>query len=77
MRTIALITEYNPLHNGHKLQIDIARNQFNAECVVVAMSGNFTQRGEPAVFSKVIRANMAIECGADIVYEIPCCFATS
>ncbi len=77
MRTIGLITEYNPLHNGHKLQIDLARSKFHADCVIVAMSGNFTQRGDPAVLDKTIRAQMAIECGADAVIEIPCCFATS
>lgn len=77
MKTVGIIAEYNPLHNGHLFQLETARKLYGADCVVVAMSGNFTQRGDLAVFEKKIRAQMAVECGADVVIEIPSCFATA
>ncbi len=77
MRTIAIIADYNPFHNGHQLQLRLARENYGADRIVVVMTGNFTQRGDPAVFSKTIRAEMAIKCGADVVIEIPFGFATS
>lgn len=77
MRTIAIIADYNPFHNGHQLQLRLARESYGADRVVVAMTGNFTQRGDPAVFSKTIRAEMAVKCGADVVIEIPFGIATS
>lgn len=77
MKTVGIIAEYNPLHNGHLFQLEAARKLYGADRVVVAMSGNFTQRGDLAVFEKKIRAQMAVECGADVVIEIPSCFATA
>lgn len=74
---VGIVAEYNPFHNGHKLQIDYAKNELHADAVVVAMSGNFTQRGEIACFDKYLRAEAALKCGADIVLEIPTIFATS
>ena len=74
---IGIVAEYNPFHNGHKLQIEYARNVLGADQIIVAMSGSFIQRGEIACFDKYTRANAAIICGADIVLEIPTIFATS
>ena len=73
---VGIVAEYNPFHNGHKLQIDYAR-QLEAEQIVVAMSGSFTQRGEISCFDKYTRAKAALTSGADIIFEIPTIFATS
>lgn len=74
---IGIVAEYNPFHNGHKLQIDYAKNTLHANQVVVAMSGSFTQRGEIACYDKYTRAHAALVSGADIIFEIPTIFATS
>ncbi len=74
---VGIVAEYNPFHNGHKLQIDYAKNVLHADAVVVAMSGNFTQRGEIACFDKYTRTHAALVSGADIIFEIPAIFATS
>lgn len=74
---VGIVAEYNPFHNGHKLQIDYAKNVLKADAVVVAMSGSFTQRGEIACFDKHTRAHAALVSDADIVFEIPTIFATS
>lgn len=74
---VGIVAEYNPFHNGHKLQIDYAKNVLGADAVIVAMSGSFTQRGEIACFDKYARAEAALKCGADIILEIPTIFATS
>ena len=70
--TVGIICEYNPLHLGHKKQIDRIREEFGAETAIVcAMSGNFVQRGAPAILDKSLRAKAAILCGADLVLELP------
>ncbi|QFJ55528.1 nucleotidyltransferase family protein [Pseudobutyrivibrio xylanivorans] len=74
---VGIVAEYNPFHNGHKLQIEYAKNVLKADQVVVAMSGSFTQRGEIACFDKYTRAHAALLCGADVILEIPTIFATS
>lgn len=74
---VGIVAEYNPFHNGHKLQIDYAKNVLKADAVVVAMSGSFTQRGEIACFDKYTRAHAALVSGADIILEIPTIFATA
>lgn len=76
MKTVGIIAEYNPLHNGHQYQIREARRTLGADFVVVAMSGDFVQRGEPAIYDKYTRTRMALNAGADLVLEIPSCFAT-
>lgn len=70
MRTAGIICEYNPFHMGHKRQIDILRDM-GYECIVCVMSGNYTQRGELAIFDKYTRAESAVMGGADIVLELP------
>ena len=74
---VGIVAEYNPFHNGHKLQIDYAKNVLGASQVIIAMSGSFTQRGEIACYDKYTRANAALVSGADIILEIPTVFATS
>ena len=72
MQTVGIICEYNPLHLGHQKQIMRIREEFGSNCAVVcAMSGNFVQRGAPAIIDKSIRAKAAVMCGADLVLELP------
>lgn len=77
MKVVGIIAEYNPFHNGHKYQIEQIREKTNADYVVIAMSGNFLQRGVPALCDKYTRTKMALECGADLVFEIPSIWATA
>lgn len=78
MKTVGIICEYNPLHLGHKKQIDRIRAEFGEETAIVcAMSGNFVQRGAPAIMDKSIRAQAAVACGADLVLELPVTAALS
>lgn len=75
MKVVGLVTEYNPFHNGHRYHLEQAKRKTGAGFVVVVMSGNFLQRGEPAIIDKFARAEMALACGADLVLEIPAYFA--
>lgn len=77
MRTVGIIAEYNPFHNGHAYQIQKAKQLSHADYVIVAMSGNYVQRGTPAVVDKWKRTAMALQGGADFVFELPVCFATA
>ncbi len=74
---LGIITEYNPFHNGHKLHIEKSKQKTNSKYCIVVMSGNFCQRGEPAIFDKYLRTKMALLNGADIVLELPLTFATA
>lgn len=76
MKTTGIIVEYNPFHNGHKYQIDTLRGS-GSDYVVAVMSGDFTQRGEPAIVDKYARARMALLGGADLVIELPVVYATA
>ena len=71
MKTAGIIAEYNPLHNGHKYHIESTRKETGADYVIVAMSGNFVQRGAPAMTDKFSRAKSALMAGADLVVQIP------
>ena len=77
MNTIGIIAEYNPFHQGHAYQIQEAKKQFHADNVVVLMSGNYVQRGTPAIVDKYTRTRMALSAGADFVFELPVIYATS
>lgn len=77
MKICATIAEYNPLHLGHLRHIDYMKHSLGADKIIVVMSGNFTQRGEPAVMNKFKRARQAIIAGADAVIELPTVFATA
>lgn len=75
MKTVGIVCEYNPMHTGHKRQIDFARAN-GAECIVCVMSGNYTQRGEFAIADKYTRAQAAVMLGADLVIELPFPFSS-
>ena len=78
MKIVGILCEYNPLHLGHARQISMIRNNSGEETAVVClMSGNFVQRGYPAVFDKMLRARAALESGADLVLELPVQYALS
>ena len=70
MITAGIICEWNPLHDGHAYLMAQLRRR-GADAIVCAMSGNFVQRGEPALVNKLARAEMAVNCGADLVLELP------
>lgn len=76
MKAVGVIVEYNPFHNGHKYHLEETKRKTNADCIIAVMSGNFLQRGEPALVSKWTRTKMALEAGVDIVIELPYAFAT-
>lgn len=71
MKVVGLITEYNPFHNGHKYHLEKSKELTNSEYSVAVMSGNFLQRGEPAIVDKWTRAKMAVESEVDLVLELP------
>ncbi|GAA3406754.1 nucleotidyltransferase family protein [Paenibacillus hodogayensis] len=75
MRTVGIIVEYNPLHNGHVYHFRQSKIVSEADAVVAVMSGSFLQRGEPALVSKWARAEMALHMGADLVIELPVAFS--
>ena len=77
MKTIGIVTEYNPFHKGHAYMIEEAKKKAGADRVVVVMSGSFVQRGEPAIFDKWTRAEAALKNGADLVLELPVLFAAA
>lgn len=77
MKIAAIIAEYNPFHNGHQYQIEETRKQTGADYIVAVMSGNFLQRGTPALCNKYLRTRMALSGGVDAVIELPCLYAVS
>ena len=77
MKTIGIIAEYNPFHKGHAHQLQELRREYPEATLLVVMSGDFVQRGTPAIFSKFHRAQWAVMGGADIVFELPSMFAVS
>ena len=68
---VGIIAEYNPFHNGHRYQIEEIRKKGKNADIVAVMSGNFTQRGEPAILDKFTRAELAVKGGCDLVLELP------
>ena len=75
MTITAVIAEYNPFHNGHAYQLQKARELTGADYLVVIMSGDFVQRGAPAILDQHDRAELALLGGADLVLQLPCHFA--
>lgn len=71
MKHVGVIAEYNPFHNGHQYQLTKIKEEFPDKKIIVIMSGDYVQRGEPAIFNKYLRAQCALRCGADIVFELP------
>lgn len=75
MNLLGLVVEYNPFHNGHKYHLEKSKEITNATHTVAIMSGSFLQRGEPALFDKYTRAEMAVKNGVDLVIELPTLYA--
>lgn len=76
MSYIGIISEYNPFHNGHKYQLSESLEQSGADGAIALMSGDFTQRGTPAMADKYTRAHAAVLGGLDVVFELPVIYAT-
>jgi predicted nucleotidyltransferase len=76
MKAVGVIVEYNPFHNGHALHLEESKKASGADVAIAAMSGNFLQRGEPALVSKWTRTKMALDAGVDVVFELPYQYAT-
>lgn len=77
MKAVGLVTEYNPFHNGHLYHLNKAMDLTGADISVAVMSGDFVQRGEPAVLDKYTRASMALNSGVNLVVELPVNYAVS
>ena len=77
LKVLGITAEYNPFHNGHKYHIEESIKETGCDICAVVMSGNFVQRGAPAICDKHIRASWAVENGADIVFELPVVYALS
>ncbi|MGI6484955.1 MAG: nucleotidyltransferase [Thermoanaerobacterales bacterium] len=77
MKIIGVIAEYNPFHLGHQYHLNRVKAEIKPDGIICVMSGNFVQRGGPAIFDKWSRAEMALKGGADLILELPTCFATS
>ncbi len=77
MKIAGIIAEYNPFHKGHLYHLAKTRRRTGAEGLIVVMSGDFVQRGEPAIVDKFARTRMALAGGADVVLELPVRYATS
>ena len=78
MKTVGVICEYNPFHLGHRKQLQRIREHFDGDCAIIClMSGNFVQRGAPAILDKSLRARAALLNGADLVLELPVTYALS
>lgn len=77
MKTLGIITEYNPFHKGHAYMIEEAKRKVGADRVVAVMSGSFVQRGDPAIFDKWTRAEAALKNGVDMVLELPVLFSAA
>ncbi|MDE6024588.1 MAG: nucleotidyltransferase family protein [Lachnospiraceae bacterium] len=76
MKTVAIIAEYNPFHNGHSFQLEMAKKLTSADYAIALMGGNFLQRGQAAMWDKYTRAHIACENGIDAVFELPFPYAT-
>ena len=77
MKVAAVIAEYNPFHTGHQYHLAKTRELNDVDYILVIMSGNFVQRGAPALLDKYTRTRMALLGGADAVIELPTIYATS
>lgn len=77
MKICAIISEYNPLHNGHIYHINKTKELTNSDAIICIMSGNYVQRGIPAIIDKWNRTKAALKCGADLVIELPVIYSLS
>ena len=76
-KILGIIAEFNPFHNGHKYLIDQAKSIVNPDCTVIAMSGNFTQRGQASIINKFEKTKTVLNSGANLVVEIPTVYSIS
>ena len=76
-KVLGIIAEYNPFHNGHLYHLEQAKKITGSSYTVAVMSGNFTQRGNTALIDKWSRTEIALNCGIDLVLELPTLYATS
>lgn len=76
MKACGIVAEYNPFHKGHAYQIKKIKKESDAEVIIAVMSGNFLQRGEPAIVDKWTRSAMAVHSGVDLVVELPVIWST-
>ena len=77
MQAVGLVVEYNPFHNGHFHHVQEAKRMTKADIAIAVMSGQFLQRGEPALVDKWTRTKMALASGVDIVIELPYVYSTA
>ena len=77
MKATGIVVEYNPFHNGHLYHLNQSRQKTESDIIIAVMSGNFLQRGEPALVDKWTRTKMALSAGVDLVIELPYAFATA
>lgn len=77
MKVTGIVAEYNPFHNGHLYHLNKAREETDADYIIVVLSGDFVQRGSPAIIDKYSRTKTALMAGADLVLELPTYYATS
>ena len=77
MKVLGIVAEYNPFHNGHMYHIEQSKKLTGCDYVICVMSGNFIQRGEPAIINKFARAEIALNSGVDLVVELPAPFSMS
>lgn len=77
MKVAGIIAEYNPFHKGHAYHIEETKRRTGCDHVIALMSGDFVQRGAPAIMDKYSRTKMALESGVDLVLELPVCYATA
>lgn len=75
MKSIGLVVEYNPFHNGHKYHLEGAKSQ-NSDVVIAVMSGDFVQRGEPSIIDRWTKTRIALENGVDLIVELPAFYST-
>ena len=77
MKAVGLVTEYNPMHNGHVKHLEKSKELSGADVAIAVMSGDFVQRGEPAIMDKYLRTACAVNTGVDLVVELPVRYATA
>ncbi|SDB49130.1 nucleotidyltransferase [Butyrivibrio sp. INlla16] len=77
MKTVGIIAEFNPFHKGHEYLLRTLKEETGADYAVIVMSGDYTQRGAPAILDKYTRTKMALMSGADLVFELPIYYSTS
>jgi len=76
-KVLSIVSEYNPLHNGHIYHLEESVKLIKPDIKVAIISGNFVQRGEPAILNKWKRVELALKAGFDLIVELPCVYAIS